>query len=146
MSAAIEGAMEGVPSIGFSLADFDADADFSATKKIAKDIISKVLKDGLPKSTALNVNVPKLQINEIKGIKVCTQAHAYWEDKFDSRTDQFGRPYYWLTGKFSDKDQRRDTDLYYLKMGFATVVPTHFDLTNYAVLKELNHLNNEGEF
>jgi 5'-nucleotidase len=146
MSAAIEGAMEGVPSIGFSLADFDADADFSATKKIAKDIISKVLKDGLPKNTALNVNIPKLQTNEIKGIKVCTQAHAYWEDKFDSRIDQFGRPYYWLTGKFSDMDKRRDTDLYYLKMGFATVVPTHFDLTNYAVLKKLNHLNNEGEF
>ena len=146
MSAAIEGAMEGVPSIGFSLADFDADADFSVTKKVAKDIISKVLKDGLPKNTALNVNVPKLQINEIKGVKVCTQAHAYWEDKFDSRLDQFGRTYYWLTGKFSDKDQREDTDLYYLKRGFATVVPTHFDLTNYAVLNELNYLNNEGEF
>ena len=146
MSAAIEGAMEGVPSIGFSLADFDADADFSVTKKVAKDIISKVLKDGLPKNTALNVNVHKLQINEIKGVKVCTQAHAYWEDKFDSRLDQFGRTYYWLTGKFSDKDQREDTDLYYLKRGFATVVPTHFDLTNYAVLNELNYLNNEGEF
>ena len=146
MSAAIEGAMEGVPSMGFSLADFDADADFSVTKKVAKDIISKVLKDGLPKNTALNVNVPKLQINEIKGVKVCTQAHAYWEDKFDSRLDQFGRTYYWLTGKFSDKDQREDTDLYYLKRGFATVVPTHFDLTNYAVLNELNYLNNEGEF
>ncbi len=146
MSAAIEGAMEGVPSIGFSLADFDADADFSVTKKVAKDIISKVLKDGMPKNTALNVNVPKLQINEIKGVKVCTQAHAYWEDKFDSRLDQFGRTYYWLTGKFSDKDQREDTDLYYLKRGFATVVPTHFDLTNYAVLNELNYLNNEGEF
>ena len=146
MSAAIEGAMEGVPSIGFSLADFDADADFSVTKKVAKDIISKILKDGMPKNTALNVNVPKLQINEIKGVKVCTQAHAYWEDKFDSRLDQFGRTYYWLTGKFSDKDQREDTDLYYLKRGFATVVPTHFDLTNYAVLNELNYLNNEGEF
>ena len=146
MSAAIEGAMEGVPSIGFSLADFDADADFSVTKKVAKDIISKVLKDGMPKNTALNVNVPKLQINEIKGVKVCTQAHAYWEDKFDSRLDQFGRTYYWLTGKFSDKVQREDTDLYYLKRGFATVVPTHFDLTNYAVLNELNYLNNEGEF
>ena len=146
MSAAIEGAMEGVPSIGFSLADFDADADFSLTKKVAKDIISKVLKDGLPKNTALNVNVPKLQINEIKGVKVCTQAHAYLEYKFDSRLDQFGRTYYWLTGKFSDKDKREDTDLYYLKRGFATVVPTHFDLTNYAVLNELNYLNNEGEF
>ena len=90
--------------------------------------------------------MPKLRTDELKGIKVCSQAHAYWEDKFDSRVDQFGRPYYWLTGKFSDKDQRDDTDLYYLKKGFATVVPTHFDLTNYAVLNELNHLDNEREF
>lgn len=146
MSAAIEGAMEGVPSIGLSLADFNSDADFSATQHVANNLISKVLEQGLPENTALNVNVPKVRTDELKGIKVCTQAHAYWEDKFDSRVDQFGRPYYWLTGKFSDKDQRDDTDLYYLKKGFATVVPTHFDLTNYAVLNELNHLDDEREF
>jgi 5'-nucleotidase len=146
MSAAIEGAMEGVPSIGFSLADFNSDADFSVTQHVANHLIPKVLEQGLPENTALNVNVPKLRTDELKGIKVCSQAHAYWEDKFDSRVDQFGRPYYWLTGKFSDKDQRDDTDLYYLKKGFATVVPTHFDLTNYAVLNELNHLDNEREF
>ncbi|OUT68170.1 MAG: 5'/3'-nucleotidase SurE [Crocinitomicaceae bacterium TMED16] len=146
MSAAIEGAMEGIPSIGFSLADFDSDADFSATKEVAKELIPKVLKNGLPKNTSLNVNVPKVSYKDLKGLRVCTQAHAYWEDKFDSRKDQFGRPYYWLTGEFSDKDQRVDTDLYYLKKGFATIVPTHFDLTHYSVLKDLKYLDNEGEF
>ena len=60
--------------------------------------------------------------------------------------DQFGRPYYWLTGDFSDRDQRVDTDLYYLKRGYATIVPTHFDLTNYTVLNDLKYLDNEGEF
>jgi len=146
MSAAIEGAMEGIPSIGFSLADFDVDADFLATKDVAKELIPKILKNGLPKNTALNVNVPKVSSQDLKGVKVCSQAHAYWEDKFDSRKDQFGRPYYWLTGEFSHKDQREDTDLYFLKRGYATVVPTHFDLTNYEVLNDLNYLNNEGEF
>ena len=146
MSAAIEGAMEGIPSIGFSLADFDSDADFSTTKKVAMELIPNILKNGLPKNTTLNVNVPKVSFKELKGVKVCSQAHAYWEDKFDSRKDQFGRPYYWLTGKFGDVDQREDTDLYYLKKGFATIVPTHFDLTNYAVLKDLKYLDNEGEF
>ncbi len=146
MSAAIEGAMEGIPSIGFSLADFNADADFSATKKIAENIIPSVLKNGLPTNTTLNVNVPKLTFNDLKGIKVCSQAHAYWEDKFDSRKDQFGRPYYWLTGEFSDIDQRKDTDLFYLKQGYATIVPTHFDLTNYTAIDALKHLNHEGEF
>ncbi len=140
MSAAIEGAMESIPSIGFSLADFDSDADFEATKSISSQIIKDVILNGLPKKTCLNVNVPKLSLKEIKGIKVCTQAHAYWDDKFDSRLDQFGRPYYWLTGNFSDVDKRDDTDLHALKNGFASVVPTHFDLTNYKVLENLKYL------
>ncbi len=146
MSAAIEGAMEGIPSIGFSLADFNSNADFSAVKNVAAELIPHILNKGLPHNTALNVNVPKVSPKNLKGIKVCAQAHAYWEDKFDSRRDQFGRPYYWLTGQFSDRDQRKDTDLYYLKMGYATIVPTHFDLTNYEVLPNLKYLDNEGKF
>ena len=116
----------------FFFADFDADANFEATKNIAHQIIDKVIQNGLPENTCLNVNVPKLSMKDIKGIKVCAQAHAYWDDKFDSRLDQFGRPYYWLTGDFSDMDQRENTDLFALKNNFATVVPTHFDLTNYS--------------
>ena len=146
MSAAIEGAMEGIPSIGFSLADFNSDADFSAAKNVATELIPQIMNKGLPNNTALNVNVPMLSSMDLKGIKVCAQAHAYWEDKFDSRRDQFGRPYYWLTGQFSDRDQREDTDLHYLKMGYATIVPTHFDLTNYGALKDLKFLDSEGEF
>ena len=140
MSAAIEGAMESIPSIGFSLADFDADADFEATKSISRKIIKDVILNGLPKNTCLNVNIPKLHLKDIKGIKVCAQAHAYWDDKFESRLDQFGRPYYWLTGDFSDIDKREDTDLFALKNGYASVVPTHFDLTNYQVLENLKYL------
>ena len=140
MSAAIEGAMESIPSIGFSLADFDAEADFEATKNIANQIIEQVLENGLPKNTCLNVNIPKLPIGEIKGIKVCAQAHAYWDDKFDSRLDQFGRPYDWLTGDFSDIDKREDTDLFALKNRYASVVPTHFDLTNYDSIQTLKYL------
>lgn len=146
MSAAIEGAMEGIPSIGFSLADFNSDADFSAAKNVATELIPQIMNKGLPNNTALNVNVPKVSYRDLKGIKVCAQAHAYWEDKFDSRRDQFGRPYYWLTGQFSDRDQREDTDLHYLKMGYATIVPTHFDLTNYGALRYLKYLDSEGEF
>ena len=146
MSAAIEGAMEGIPSIGFSLADFNSDADFSAAKNVATELIPQIMNKGLPNNTALNVNVPKVSYRDLKGIKVCAQAHAYWEDKFDSRRDQFGRPYYWLTGQFSDRDQRDDTDLHYLKMGYATIVPTHFDLTNYGALRDLKYLDSEGEF
>ena len=140
MSAAIEGAMESIPSIGFSLADFDADADFEATKSISRKIIKDVILNGLPKNTCLNVNIPKLHLKDIKGIKVCAQAHAYWDDKFESRLEQFGRPYYWLTGDYSDIDEREDRDSFALKNGYASVVPTHFDLTNYEVLENRRYL------
>lgn len=141
MSAAVEGAMENIPSIGFSLKDFDADADFSATKEIAKKLIKVVLEKGLPDHLCLNVNIPKGSIDEIKGIRVCKQAHAFWEDRFDKRVDQFGRPYYWLTGDFECQSDDDDTDLNAMENGYVSVVPTHFDLTAYSALDELKKWN-----
>lgn len=137
MSAAVEGAMEGIPSIGFSLCDFAADADFSVAKKIVASVVGAVLKNGLPNGVCLNVNIPKLTMKEFKGIKVCRQAHAYWEDRFDERKDQFNRSYYWLTGKYIEMDQTEDTDLYWIEKGYATIVPTQFDMTKYEAIKEL---------
>jgi 5'-nucleotidase len=139
MSAAVEGAMENIPSIGFSLKDFDANADFSATKVIAKKLIKLVLEKGLPDHLCLNVNIPKGKIDEIKGIKICKQAHAFWEDRFDKREDQFGRPYYWLTGDFQCQSNDENTDLNAMENGYVSVVPTHFDLTAYSALDELQN-------
>ena len=139
MSAAIEGAMEGIPSIGFSLADFDANADFSATQYFGSKIVQQLLDQPISSSVCLNVNVPKLTQSEIKGIQVCKQAHAYWADRFERRKDQYGRDYFWLTGEFSDVDQRSDTDLHALKNGFVSVVPTHFDLTSYETLERIKN-------
>jgi len=141
MSAAVEGCMEGIPSIGFSLCDFDADADFSTAIDVAKSVVRGVLKNGLPEGVCLNVNIPKVTRKEFKGIKVCRQAHAYWEDRFDKRTDQFNRTYYWLTGDFLDIDQTEDTDLYWIAKGYATIVPTQYDLTQYKAIKELENWN-----
>jgi 5'-nucleotidase len=137
MSAAVEGAMEHIPSIGFSYCDYDPDADFSAAQWVASQLIPKVLEKGLPTGVCLNVNIPKGSVNELKGIKVCRQAYAFWEDRFDKRLDQFGRPYYWLTGTFDEREDAIDTDLYYLDEGFATVVPTQFDLTAHQTIQSL---------
>lgn len=137
MSAAVEGAMENIPSIGFSLKDFAADADFSATKEIAKKIIKTVLEKKLPDHVCLNVNIPKGKIDKIRGIKICKQAHAFWEDRFDKRMDQFGRPYYWLTGNFECQSNDVDTDLNAMENGYVSIVPTHFDLTAYTALDVL---------
>lgn len=138
MSAAVEAGIEGIPAIGFSLLDHDWDADFGATAKFVKKIASQVLENGLPKGVVLNVNFPKLKENEIKGIKICRQANALWEEKFDKRQTPQGRDYYWLTGEFVNLDKGEDTDEWALKHGFVSVVPVHFDLTSHHSIQELN--------
>lgn len=139
MSAAVEGAMEGIPSIGFSLCAYDADADFDLAKEVVKTTVAHVLENGMPPSVCLNVNIPYVSKSDYKGMKVCRQAHAYWEDRFDRREDQFGRPYYWLTGEFKGQGHQSDTDLYWIEQGYATVVPTQFDMTAYEVMNELEN-------
>jgi 5'-nucleotidase len=139
MSAAIEGAMEGLPSIGFSLSDFSSEADFMQYEAYVSRIISKALKEDFPKFTCLNVNIPNVPASDIAGIKVCTQAHAFWADRFDKREDQFGRPYYWLTGEFGEVNPQEDSDLHALYRGFISIVPTQFDLTNHKILDEIKN-------
>lgn len=137
MSAAVEGAMEGIPSIGFSLKDFDADADFRAAQVVAEKVIAQALENKMQLHTCLNVNVPKVKPESLKGIRICKQAHAFWEDRFDRRMDQFGRPYYWLTGDFECVSDDPESDIHALSEGFASVVPTQFDLTAYTAINEL---------
>jgi 5'-nucleotidase len=86
------------------------------------------------------VNIPNVHKEALRGIKVCRQAHAFWEDRFDKRLDQFGKPYYWLTGEFKNEDHAEDTDLFALKEGFVSVVPTQFDLTAYKALENFKKL------
>ncbi len=135
MSAAVEGAIENIPSVGFSLLDYDADADFDASIHYAREISKQLLAMKNPDHVCLNVNIPKGKLNDLKGLKVCRQGKASWEDTFDVRKDQFGRDYFWLTGEFKDQEQAEDTDMYALANGYVSVVPTQFDLTAYDELK-----------
>ena len=138
MSAAVEGAMENIPSIGFSLDDFDHDADFEPTKHFAKLIMKKALSNDFPISTWLTVNVPKLTLKALKGVKICRQAMAFWEDRFDERKDPLGKKYYWLTGEFKDQEGADDTDMSAIKNGFVSVVPVQFDMTAHHAIPQLN--------
>jgi 5'-nucleotidase len=140
MSAAMEGAIEGIPSIGFSLNDFSLDADFKASSYYSKIIASQVLKKGLPLNCLLNVNLPALPLAKIKGIKICRQAIAKWEEEFDERKDPNKRTYYWLTGKFINNDHGKDTDEWALANGFVSVVPVQFDFTAHHVIPYLNEI------
>ena len=145
MAAAADGAISGIPSIGFSLLDEDADADFIASVRVARTLARQVLEHGLPNGTCLNVNIPKLASEDLKGIKVCRQAMGYWRDSFDQRTTPGGRPYYWMRGEFKNPDKGEDTDIHALQSGHASVVPVQFDLTDHRTIDALNRWNLSDE-
>lgn len=138
LSAAMEGAIEGIPSIGFSLCDYSHDADFTASKKIARLMIERALSHPMPTATLLNVNIPHLPLDHIKGIRICRQAIGRWVEEFDQRMDPHGQKYYWLTGKFHQDDEGEDTDTWALAHGFVSVCPVQYDLTAHHAISRIN--------
>ncbi len=138
MSAAVEASIEGIPAIGFSLIDSSFSADMSASRKYASLVSEQVMKKGLPENTLLNVNIPRLKVSQIKGIRVCRQASAKYEEKFDERMDPHHEKYYWLTGKFINRDNGLDTDEWALSNGFVSVVPVQFDLTAHHAIPQIS--------
>jgi len=138
MSAAIEAAIEDIPSIGFSLCDYSEDADFSHIESFVIKIASMVLKKGLPKGVALNVNFPPKQDEPIKGMKICRQTRAKWQEEFDQRFDPHGRRYFWMAGNFVNQDKGEDIDEWAIRHNYVSIVPTQFDLTAYHAISTLN--------
>jgi 5'-nucleotidase len=138
MSAALEAAIESIPSVGFSLLDYSLNADFSGAKKYARLIVEQLLtKKQIDKHLCLNVNFPAVDVKSLKGLKVCRQAYAKYEEDFDERIDPHGRKYYWLTGEFVNFDKGRDTDVWALNNNYVSVVPVQFDLTHYELKEKL---------
>lgn len=137
MSAALEAAIESIPSIGFSLLDFSIEADFEGAIKYARLIVEQILFKKLDKHLCLNVNIPAVPVDLIKGFKVCRQAYAKYEEDFDERADPHGKKYYWLTGEFVNFDKGKDTDVWALKNNYVSIVPVQFDLTNYQLKQKL---------
>jgi len=139
MSAAMEAAIESIPSAGFSLLDYSVEADFSAAKIYVHKIASEMLKKKLDKHFLLNVNIPAVPESLIKGIKVCRQAYAKYEEDFLERNDPHGKKYYWLTGEFVNFDKGKDTDVWALNNNYVSVVPVQFDLTHYELKKKIEN-------
>lgn len=136
LAATTEGIMYHTPSIGFSLSDYTMDADFSACIPLGRKIIEKALNENLGIDSFLNVNFPKLPIDEIQGIQICRQAKGVWREEFEKRTDPQGVAYYWLTGAYINEEPNADdTDESWLAKGYVTVVPQTLDMTNYAELE-----------
>ena len=141
MAAVLESAISGVPSVGFSLMDYSHNADFSTCKPYVKLITEMTLLNGLPDGVCLNVNIPAVNGDDIKGIKVCRQGRSKWVEEFDTRIDPHKKDYYWLTGYFEKLEENEDTDQWALENNYVSVVPVHFDLTAHYALDTLKQWN-----
>lgn len=136
IGGAREGVLNEVPSAGFSLLDYDHNADFSAARPFVRQIIRQMIQFGLPAGTFLNVNIPKG--DQLKGIKVCRQARGKWIEEFVEREDPRKQKYFWLTGFFQNLEPNAtDTDEYALANEFVSVVPCNLDITDHSAIEQL---------
>jgi 5'-nucleotidase len=127
-----------MPAIGFSLADYSWNADFSHTEEYVRSIVLETLNKGIPKGIALNVNFPPKRNENVKGVKVCRQARAKWEEQFDQRFDPNGRRYFWMAGNFVNFDKGEDNDEWAIANNYVSIVPCMFDLTAHQAIPSLN--------
>lgn len=143
VSAATEGNTIGIPAIAVSAASFEK-INFVEMAEVAGKIIHDILKKNnfnLDKGTLLNINIPAVPINEIKGIKITKQGKSFWEDGFEIRADPSGRDYYWLTGKMVVLDESDEFDVFAVKHNYVSITPLHYDLTDYARLDSIKKLD-----
>lgn len=136
VSAATEGIILGIPSIAFSLASYDYN-DFAPAGSFADRIVREVLHHGVPDNTLLNVNIPALPEEEIRGIFVTKQGKAFYDERFDKRIDPRNRTYYWMTGERKTMEEDEGSDERAVQEGYVSVTPVQYDLTHYQFL---NHL------
>lgn len=139
MGVVFEGSFLSIPSIGFSYGNYSADADFSQCEPIIRMIIESVMRKGLPDEVCLNVNIPCC--DEIKGIKTTIGAKGRWTEEYEERKDPYGRPYFWITGKYvpSEPDNQMN-DVYWLDRGYATVTPCQADQTAFHSIPAIDQL------
>lgn len=138
VSAAREAAIMDVPSIAISITNA-AVRDFDYAGKTACLIAQMVMKrkEDLPKGTLLNVNVPDVEEEKIKGILLTKQGKSKWDDLYEERKDPYGRSYYWLKGDLVEVDKDLDTDQAAVRNNYISVTPIHFDLTDYTAYERM---------
>jgi len=143
MAATLEGAIHYIPSIGFSLLDYMPDADFDPSEGYVRHLVGKVITEGLPPLTCLNVNIPAVPLEKLQGIMICRQADGFWKEDFQERTDPRGTKYYWLTGTYHNREpEMEDTDEFALSKNYISVVPVSVDLTAHKMIEQLRMWEN----
>ncbi|NUN69598.1 MAG: 5'/3'-nucleotidase SurE [Bacteroidetes bacterium] len=137
VSAATEGTILGIPSIAMSLTTFEPNADFSFAAKFARTMAERVITNGLPNGTVLNVNVPAVPESEIRGVVITRQGKSVWNDEFEARRDPGNKQYFWLKGELVELDEEEDIDQRAILNNKVSVTPIQFDLTDYPMLDRL---------
>ena len=138
VSAALEGAMNGLPSFAISLVNGHTKlADFGPSAQFIKDFLPRALEKGVPEKSILNINIPAVALQEFAGIKVTELGVSMYTDTYDRREDPRGGVYYWLAGEIAEGVESEDSDVEAIRNNRVSITPVHYNLTNYAAL---NHL------
>ncbi len=142
MSAALEGALEGIPSAGISLCNNNTGTDLTAARFVTDLLIKKLLKLKSDLHLCLNVNIPDVGLNKLKGVHICRQGMGNWKEFYEEHKSDAGLEYLWLTGTFENfEKQSIDTDLWALENNYVSVVPIHADMTDYKQINRVKELN-----
>lgn len=136
VSAAMEGAIAGLPSIAVSMTSFD-DVYYDTAAHFVGQLVTQIQAHGLAKHTLLNVNVPPLPQAEVKGVRIAKLGLHRFRDIFEKRIDLRDHAYYWQTGVVEDCEQGEDTDVLAVAHGYIAVTPLHYDMTRYNVMNTL---------
>lgn len=138
MGAASEGSLYNIPSIGFSILNHNQNADFTTAKEVVKKVLELVINNNEQKNLCLNVNIPYVPYNELKGIIYCRQSKGCWIEKFEKRLTPNNQEYFWLTGGFHNHEiEATDNDEWALKNNYVAIVPIQTDMTDYKQLKQM---------
>ncbi len=137
VAAATEGRFLGLASIAVSLAGPKCQ-HYATAAQVAKQLVLKLSKDPLPKDTILNVNVPDLPLNEIRGFQVTRLGTRHVAEPTIKAVDPRGRKIYWIGQPGPEEDAGPGTDFYAVNMGYVSITPLHLDLTHYKVFEQLS--------
>jgi 5'-nucleotidase len=144
VTAAMEAAIGGVPGVSFSLhapEDFQGVLDYTSAARVARRIVTEIMHHDQIPNLLLNINIPYLPYDQIKGILVTRQGLRVYRDRLDRRIDPRGRPYYWIGGDSPTAIPDEGTDFGAIERGFVSITPLHLDLTDFQGLKSLSEIN-----
>lgn len=142
VSAAMEGAIHGLPSMATSLLNgYDKNADFRPGADFITELVPKVLEATLPPKTLLNVNIPAVPVDDMTGVKITTLGVRMYTDTYERRVDPRNQVYYWLAGEILDAtEEAEDSDIQAIRNNMLSITPVTLDMTNRSVTGHLRDI------